>query len=80
MIVAVKDRGINAFHRPFFTRGNGDAIRSFQDEINNPESQLSKHPDDYDLYVLGAFDDNTGEIIAEVQPVQIAIGKQLVRT
>jgi len=76
-IYAIRDRALDAYNRPFFLQADGAAIRAFQDEINNKESELSKHPDDYDLYTIGSFDDNKGVISAH-EPLQIAIGKQLV--
>lgn len=77
-IVAVRDRALDAFGQPFFIPSNGAAIRSFQDEINNKDSELYKHPDDYDLYELGEYDDNTGTLAQGPEhPRQIAIGKNL---
>lgn len=76
-IYAIRDRALDAFNRPFFLTADGVAIRSFQDEINNKESEISKHADDYDLYTIGTYDENTG-IISPHQPLQIAVGKQLI--
>lgn len=76
-IVAVKDRAMDAFLQPFFVPALGGAIRAFGDEINNPQSEMQKHPEDYDLYHLGEFNDNTGEIKQLERPLQIAIGKQM---
>lgn len=75
-IYAIRDRALDAFNRPFFLPADGAAIRAFQDEINNKESELSKHPDDYDLYTIGMYDENRG-IIRPHDPLQIAIGKSL---
>lgn len=61
-IYAIYDRAIEAFGQPIFVKAQGQAIRSFMDECKNPESQLHKHPADYDLHYLGEYDDSTGEI------------------
>lgn len=79
-VVAVKDRALDTFMRPFFTPALGAAIRSFQDEINRTESEMNKHPDDYDLYHLGHWDDASGAFQSFQQPIQIGIGKQLTNT
>jgi len=78
-IVAIHDRAADAFGRPIFVNSLGQAIRSFQDEINRPgdNNEMNKHPDDFDLYHLGLYDDNTGRMISLDEPKQIAIGKQL---
>jgi hypothetical protein len=61
-VVSVKDRAADVFLRPFFVAHRNVAIRDFTDEVNRKadDNQLNKHPDDFDLYVLGQFDDNTG--------------------
>lgn len=76
-IVSIQDRAINAYVSVQLVRAEGEAIRMFIDAINNPESKnMHKHPDDFDLYVIGKFDDQTGEITAET-PRKIGDGKQL---
>lgn len=76
VIVAVRDRAVDAFLRPFAAPSVGAAIRSFSDEINRnaPDNQMANHPEDYDLYQLAEWDENTG-IFTENKPRQIAIGK-----
>lgn len=77
-IVAVWDRAADAFMNPFVVPSLGLAIRSFQDEINRPEGDMFKHPDDFDLYHLGLFDQDTGTFEVEKGlPKQLSIGKQL---
>lgn len=62
-VVCVKDRAAEIFNRPFFVPHRNVAIRDFTDEVNRAaaDNQLNKHPDDFDLYLLGEFNDNTGE-------------------
>lgn len=79
-IFAIKDRGINAYMRPFFGQHPNQAIRMFQDECNRPDGEVIKHPDDYDLYHLGTFNEETGQIkMLEQGPHQLALGKNMVR-
>jgi len=76
-IFAVLDRAADAFGRPIFVNALGQAIRQFQDEIQRaePNNALNLHPEDFDLYHLGTYDDNTGKLISLDEPKQIAIGK-----
>jgi len=78
-ICTVKDRAADAFGRPMFVPSTGVAIRSFSDEINrnNADNQLYNHPDDFDLYELGSFDDNTGLFSLHEQPKLLSLGKQV---
>jgi len=79
IICTVKDRAADAYGRPMFVPSTGVAIRSFSDEINrnNAENQLYNHPDDFDLYELGQFDDNTGLFNLHEQPKLLSLGKQV---
>lgn len=76
-IYAIYDQKLEAYNRPFFLISEGVAIRAFQDEINNIDSELSKHPADYDLYKLGEYDEQTGEITPN-KPQLLANGKDLI--
>lgn len=66
IVVAVKDMAVDAFSRPFTVPAVGAAIRSFTDEINrsSAENEMFKHPNDYDLYELGTFDDQSGALVS----------------
>jgi hypothetical protein len=79
IICTVKDRAADAYGRPMFVTSAGVAIRSFSDEINrnNADNQLFNHPDDFDLYELGEFDDNSGLFSLHEQPKLLSLGKQV---
>lgn len=64
-VVSVKDRAADVFNRPFFVPHRNVAIRDFTDEVNRVagDNQLNKHPDDFDLYLLGEFDDSSGSFV-----------------
>lgn len=72
-VVSVKDRAADVFNRPFFVPHRNVAIRDFTDEVNRSavDNQLNKHPDDFDLYLLGEFNDNTGEFVMETPQVLV---------
>lgn len=77
LVFAVRDRAADSFGQPFFDVARGRAIRSFTDELNkNENSPLSAHPEDFDLYFLGMFNDQTGMFETGV-PEMIAIGKDM---
>ena len=80
VVCAVRDRAADVFGQPFFVNARGSAIRSFSDEINNPkrDSAIAAHPEDFDLYQLGRYDDSGGTFELFDRPEQLAIGKDLV--
>jgi hypothetical protein len=63
VVVSVKDRAIDAYGRPFVVPTTGAAVRSFTDEVNRKESEMNGHPEDYDLYEMGTFCDQTGTFL-----------------
>lgn len=81
VMCAVKDRAADAFGRPFFVASEGLGIRGFLDEVNRAaeDNPLNKHPDDFDLYRLGTWDDNSCLFELEVTPKQLMLGKNAVR-
>ena len=78
-LCTVKDRAADAFGRPMFVRSIGEAIRSFSDEVNRKadDNQLCNHSDDFDLFELGEFDDNTGLMTLHDTPKLVSLGKQV---
>lgn len=79
-VVAIRDRAVDGFMRPWFVTHIGAAARTFADEINRqaPDNALCQHPEDYDLYELGDYDDATGLFQTGV-PRQVSVGKDVVR-
>lgn len=78
-VVVVRDRAADAFMQPWFASSQGGAVRAFKDEINRKgeNNHLARHPEDYDLFHLGMFDDRTG-LFETGTPSQIAVGKDQV--
>lgn len=80
-VCAIRDRAVDVFGQPIFFAHIGAAVRSFSDEVNRKVdgNQLAAHPEDFDLYELGSFDDSTGVFSQDVSPRQVAVGKDCVR-
>lgn len=79
IVCAVRDRATDGFGQPIFVPHVGVAIRSFSDEINRSESALNAHPEDYDLYSIGHYNDASALIEASATSLLIS-GKQAVRS
>lgn len=78
-VVAIRDRAADVYGQPNFVTSIGSAIRGFADEINRPTegNVLNKHPEDFDMFHLGCYNDALGEFQCGT-PKQIAVGKDLV--
>ena len=59
-VYAVYDKAVSAFLPPFYARSRGEALRGFTAACNDTKHQFALHPDDYVLYSLGEFDDESG--------------------
>lgn len=58
---AIRDQKAGAYQDPLFFRSHGEAERAFELAVRNPESTWHKHPNDYDLFHVGDFDDVSGK-------------------
>jgi len=56
-----------------FTIAVGEALRHFEDEVNNPQSPLYKHPEDYTLFHLGQYDETTGQFDLKDAPLSLGV-------
>lgn len=53
---------------PYFANNIGSATRMFDGACRDPNTQLAKYPEDFRLFELGEFDDNTGRFTCPDQP------------
>lgn len=75
-IVAVRDIKVEAFGQPQFVASIAAALRSFGDQVNDvaSKSNLSLHPEDFELYELGEYDDATGLFVTgSPRPLALAV-------
>lgn len=77
VIVAVLDSAVKAFMRPFYAPTLEAALRSFYDEVKRggEDNMMAKHPDDFQLWYLGEFDEESGLFSHLDQMRQVARAK-----
>lgn len=80
-MVCTKDRALDVYASPFAARTTADAVRSFTDEVNSDptRSAVARHPDDYDLYIIGHYEQETGTLHPMAAPELVVRGKDLIR-
>lgn len=78
-VFALRDIKADVYGTPYFSPNVGSAIRSFGDEINRQDANnlLWKHPSDFELYLLGTYDDSCGAFLLD-KPKQVAVGSNMV--
>jgi len=77
-VFAVRDSATDSFGLPIFQSSARSAIRLFSDEVNRPDSLMGLHPEDFELFLIGTFDQDKG-ILTPLSPEQCCTGKAAVR-
>lgn len=80
ILVSVRDVKAGFYDGCFLVRSRAEAVRGFVDEVNNPQSMLGRHPEDYTLFVVGEFDEETGVITPTPSPEALGVGSNFIRT
>lgn len=65
----IHDIVANVHRSPMFLRSDGEAVRLFDRVVNDPQTDVSKYPNDYHLYYCGDFDDQS----ARLTPVDVVV-------
>ena len=60
-VFTVFDTVSGVYDRPFCARSEGEARRSFADIASDAEHPIGKHPEHFQLFSVGIWDDNVGE-------------------
>lgn len=61
-IFTIRDLKGEIYNAPFFQRSHGEAERNFASLSTDGKSMVAQHPEDFDLYYLGLYNDQTGKI------------------
>lgn len=72
-VYSVYDLKAKIFMQPFFSHNVATAGRMFSDTVNDSSTMLHKHPEDYCLYEIGGFDDETGELFGSPQAQNLGL-------
>ena len=75
-VFSVFDSKLQVFNTPFFSRSVADATRSFSDLVRDSRTTVGQHPEDFFLYEIGLYSDETGEIDGST-PTQVAAASVL---
>lgn len=74
-VVIVRDIKADVYGVPMFVASLGGAIRSFGDEVCKTDGNpFALHPEDYELFEVGWFDERECVFTLLEKPRQIALG------
>jgi hypothetical protein len=74
-LFSIHDVKAGAYLPPFTLPTTQMAKRTFADTVNDRNHSFSKHPEDYTLFHIGEFDDESGMITNDKGNKAIANGK-----
>lgn len=76
-VYTVRDSQSEAAMRPVFFERDAVAIRSFKLSVTNADDPMANAPDDYILYRIGEYDDET-MLIKGYDPVRLIGGLEAI--
>lgn len=74
-LFAIYDRKASIYMAPFVARSTIDATRQIVASFRDPQMRdtpVGQHPEDFDLFHVGSFDDETGRITPWINPALVA--------
>lgn len=63
----------------FFAGSEGGALRGWEDACNNPQSQFAKYPQDFGLFCIGEWDDQTCQFSLLENHINYGLAAQYVK-
>lgn len=79
-LFAIYDVKAEFFMGPYCYRTIGEAQREFSALANDMNTAVGKNPEDFSLFELGSFDDTSGMVTMDAQPMQVRTGLQAVQS
>lgn len=78
-IFSIYDKKTKTYNRPFYEKNETVALRGFTTEVNRPNQNntLYLFPEDYAMYKIGEYDDETGKLHA-IEPTLICEASAIV--
>jgi len=79
-IFSVYDSKAEAYLPPFFLPQLGQGTRVFANAANDPNHQFGANPEDYTLFNIGTFDDDTAIIETMLTPKSLGTAQEFQKT
>ncbi|WNK13759.1 MAG: nonstructural protein [Microvirus sp.] len=75
-VFTVYDSKIGLYNTPFHLLSTGEALRGWAEIVNDPESKICKYPEDFTLFELGEYDQETGRFHNLNTPLSLGLAVQ----
>lgn len=78
-VFAVYDAKVKTYSRPFQLQTAGQALRGWIDIANDKNTEIGKHPEDYTLFEIAEFDDESAKYTNLVTPKSHGVALEYVK-
>ena len=68
-VYSLLDVAVGSFNAPFYAPNDRVAMRICSDVAEDSETLIGKHPEDFELHLLGTFDDQDGAFTNDLKLV-----------
>jgi len=70
-LYSIYDSKSETYSKPFHMHNDSVALRNCTDLASDPNTEVAKHPEDFTLFLIGEWDDNTCEFDIRETPKNI---------
>lgn len=75
---SIRDLKVGAYSPPFFQTTIGEAERTFHKLANSKDSTVGQYPEDYELFQVGEYDDQSALLTALAAPQHVIAASQVI--
>lgn len=76
-LYSMYDRRMREYGQIATAKNDESITRGISDSIRGSNSVVEKHPGDFDVYIVGEFNDETGEVVRLVPRLVCNVGEYL---
>lgn len=76
---SIYDRKTLTYTTPFFQPTDGSATRMLKELVDDINTFVGKHPNDYVMFFIGTYDDQLGLLIPQAPLVHVVDAQSLVQ-
>lgn len=76
-VYSIRDTKSGVYWQPLHQKTHGEAERTFKSLVEDEKTLIHKYPEDFELYYLGEFNDETGKVDFLDTPQHVVAAVQL---
>lgn len=80
LVFSVYDTKVGAYAQPFILRSTGEALRGWIDVVNSKDTQFNKHPEDFTLFHIADYDEESGMFTNLKTPQSLGLALEYIKS